>query len=497
MKKIIKNEKIRVRFAPSPTGFLHIGGARTALINYLFAKSMKGDFILRIDDTDQDRLVKGSINDITKSLRWLSIKWDEGPKVGGPFAPYYQSKRLSLYQKYAEELVIKGKAYYCFCTPARLEILKKTQIAQGVMATKYDGRCRGITAEEATNFKKSHRDYVIRFKTPKEEKVSFDDLLKGVIEFRNVMDDFVILRTDGYPTYHLASVIDDHLMKTTHIIRGDEWIPSTPKHVLLYGAFGWDCPRFVHLPTILSIKGGKLSKREGSVSIKDFRDKGYLAEAIINFIIFLGWNPGSEEEIFSLKELVKIFSMERVGKSPSIFDINKLNYLNGYYIRKKSDGELLKILKNFNPEISMMAPDDYLLKVINVVKSRMVILGDFFELAPYFFKKPEYSVDVLVFGKSDHQKTVTGLRASLSVLGDFPESKWSADYLNKSLADVVHENNLSNGDVFWPIRAALSGLKTSPSPTELLSVLGKKESLERIEKAINFLNSINESANLH
>lgn len=490
MEKIIKNKKIRVRFAPSPTGLLHIGGARTALVNYLFAKSRDGDFILRIDDTDKDRLVKNSINDIMQSLKWLSIKWDEGPKIGGPFTPYYQSKRLSIYKKYAEELVRKGKAYYCFCTPARLEILKKTQIAQGIAATKYDERCRNLTAQEIADLKKFRKDYVIRFKTPKKQKVEFNDLLKGIIEFRNIMDDFVILRTDGYPTYHLASVIDDHLMKISHIIRGDEWVSSTPKHILLYKAFNWSCPHFVHLPTILSIKGGKLSKREGAVSIKDFRDKGYLSEAIINFIIFLGWNPGTEEEIFSLEELIKVFSMEKVGNSPSIFDVNKLNYLNGYYIRKKSDRELLRILKNFSSKISRTASDSYLLKVIRVVKSRMVTLSDFFELTPYFLKTPEYDANVLIFGKSNHRKTITGLKVALPMLNDFPESKWSEDYLNELLAEIIQKNNLSNGDVFWPIRAALSGLKASPSPSELLSVLGKKESLKRIKKAIDLLSSI-------
>jgi len=490
MKKIIKNKKIRVRFAPSPTGLLHIGGARTALVNYLFAKSRDGDFILRIDDTDKDRLVKNSLSDIIESLKWLSIQWDEGPKVGGPFSPYYQSKKLSLYRKYAEELVRKGKAYYCFCTPARLEILKKTQIAQGVTAVKYDGWCRNLTLKEINDLKRKRKKYVIRFKAPQKGGVQFNDLLKGKIKFSKEIDDFVLLRSDGYPTYHLASVIDDHLMKISHIIRGDEWISSTPKHILLYEAFGWNCPYFVHLPTILSIRGGKLSKREGAVSIKDFRDKGYLPEAIINFIIFLGWNPGTEEEIFSLEELIKTFSMEKVGNSPSIFDVNKLNYLNGYYIRKKSEGELLRILKNFSPKISKMAPDTYLLKVIKVIKTRMTTLSDFFELTSYFFKTPEYDANVLIFGKSNYQKTITGLKVSASTLDNFPESKWSEDYLNKLLTGIVQRNNLSNGDVFWPIRAALSGLEASPSPGELLFVLGEKESLKRIKKAIDLLSSI-------
>lgn len=486
-RKTNKKKKVRVRFAPSPTGFLHIGGARTALVNYLFAKSKKGSFILRIDDTDRDRLVRNSVNDIMESLQWLSLKWDEGPKIDGSFAPYYQSKRLDLYRKYIDKLVKEGKAYCCFCSPARLEVLKRTQIARGRTTTKYDGRCRNLTPKEVTDLKRAKKKYVIRFKAPKRERVRFSDLLKGTIEFSREMDDFVLLKSDGYPTYHLASVVDDHLMKITHIIRGDEWVSSTPKHILLYDAFGWKHPYFVHLPAILSPRGGKLSKREGTVSIKDFREKGYLPEAIINFIIFLGWNPGTEEEIFSLEELVERFSIGRMGASPSIFDTAKLNYLNGYYIRNKTEKDLLKILKKFNPDISKLAPDSYLLKVIEIEKDRMITLNDFFKLTSYFFKTPKYDPSILIFKKSNSAKTLAGLKASFSHLTDVPESKWSGDYLNAILTKIVKENSLSNGDVFWPIRTALSGLEASPSPAELLFVLGKKESLKRIKKAISFL----------
>lgn len=489
MKKIrtSKKKKIRVRFAPSPTGFLHIGGARTALVNYLFTKSKKGTFVLRIDDTDKDRLVENSVNDIMESLRWLSLGWDEGPKVGGSFKPYYQSKRLPLYKKYIDKLIEEGKAYCCFCSPARLEILKRTQMAQGKLVTRYDGRCKNLTSKQITDLKKSRKKYVVRFKAPKQKEVKFNDLLKGPIKFKKEIDDFVLLRSDGYPTYHLASVIDDYLMKITHIIRGDEWVSSTPKHILLYDALGWKHPYFVHLPAILSPRGGKLSKREGAVSIKDFREKGYLPEAIINFIIFLGWNSGTAEEIFSLKELIKRFSIERMGSSPGVFDVAKLNYLNGYYIRAKTEKELLGALKDFNPKISKLASDNFLLKIIKIERDRMVTLNDFVELTHYFFNVPKYDSDILIFKKSNFDKTLIGLKASLSYLADLSELKWSEDSLNKVLTEIVKENNLSNGDVFWPIRAALSGLEASPSPTELLFVLGKKESLKRIKKAIGFL----------
>ncbi len=485
--KINKKNDIRVRFAPSPTGFLHIGGARTALVNYLFTKSKKGTFILRIDDTDRNRLVKNSVNDIMKSLKWLSLNWNEGPEIGGSFKPYYQSERLSLYKKYINKLIEKEKAYHCFCSPARLETLKKNQLAQGRLATRYDRQCRSLTPKQIADFKKSQKKYVIRFKAPKEKEIKFNDLLKGPIKFKERLDDFVLLKSDGYPTYHLASVIDDYLMKITHIIRGDEWVPSTPKHISLYDAFGWEHPYFIHLPAILSPQGGKLSKREGAVSVRDFREKGYLPEAIINFIIFLGWNPGTKEEIFSLKELIERFSIKRMGSSPGIFDITKLNYLNGYYIRNKTEKELLKTLKNFDPKISNLASDIFLLKVIKIEKERMVTLNDFTELTHYFFNIPKYDPNILIFKKSNLNKTLIGLEDFLSHLVNLFESKWTEDFLNEILIEIVKKNNLSNGDVFWPIRTALSGLEASPSPAELLFVLGKEESIKRIEKAIGFL----------
>lgn len=480
MKKIAEDKKVRVRFAPSPTGFLHIGGARTALVNYLFAKSQKGKFVLRIEDTDRKRLVENSVGDITDSLKWLSLGWDEGP--------YRQSERLGLYEEHAEMLVKTEKAYYCFCTPARLDILKKTQTAQGKTALRYDGRCRHLTPEQIAHLKKSNKKHVIRFKMPQMGRVRTNDLIRGVIEFdtRN-LDDFILLKSDGYPTYHLANVVDDHFMRITHVIRGDEWISSVPKHTLLYEAFGWGSPKFVHLPVILSPSGGKLSKREGDVSIKDFRARGYLPEALINFIVLLGWNPGDDREIFGLNDLVKEFSMERVGKSSGVFDSAKLNYLNGYYIRKKTGEDLLRVLRDFNPQVSGAASETYLLKVIGVVKDRLVTLSDFPKLTSYFFNAPEYSPKILIFKKSDKTRTLHGLKAALSSLAGAPEKIWSGERLGALLAEVVRKNGLSNGDVFWPVRAALSGSETSPSPNELLFVLGKRESSSRIEKAISVL----------
>jgi len=481
-----KKKIVRVRFAPSPTGYLHIGSARTALINYLFAKSREGSFVLRIEDTDRNRFIKDSVNDIVKSLKWLGIKWNEGPGVGGPFSSYYQSKRLDLYKKYAEKLVEQKRAYYCFCSPARLDVLRKTQTAQGIAAPKYDKRCRNLSLKDIINLKNSHK-YVIRFKSPENEKIQFKDLLKGNVEFKKQVDDFIILKSDRYPTYHLASVVDDHLMKISHVIRGDEWLSSAPKHFLLYEAFGWKPPKFIHLPPILSPTGGKLSKREGSVSVKDFREKGYLPEAIINFIVLLGWNPDNNRELFSLKDLVKEFSLKGLGGAPSIFDIDKLNYFNGYYIRNKTDQDLLKSLKEFDSKIAKLASVDYLLKIISIIKNRMVFLSDFLELSRYLLKAPQYNSHILIFKKSTKEKTLIGLQESLAILQDIPESKWSEKNFTELLNCIVESKNLSNGDIFWAVRAALSGQEASPSPSELLFVLGKKESLKRIKKAINLL----------
>ena len=486
MEKIAKNKKIRVRFAPSPTGFLHIGGARTALFNYLFAKSQKGDFILRIDDTDRKRLIKNSVKDIMESLKWLSIKWDEGPKMGGPFAPYYQSKRLTLYKQYVEKLIKAKKAYYCFCSPARLDILKKTQIAQGKIDLRYDGRCRKLTPGEITYLKKSQKTFVIRFKIPRVKKIIVHDLIRGTIEFENNLDDFIILKSDGYPTFHLSSVIDDHFMNINYVIRGEEWISSTPKHVLLYNAFGWNVPNFIHLPIILSPQGGKLSKRDGATSVKDFKEQGYLPEALVNFMAFLGWNPGTEREIFALPSLAKEFSLQNVQKSGAVFNIKRLDYLNGFYIRQKSVKKLAELCQPYLPASPVGGPkadQSYLEKIVAIYQERLKKLSEIKELTDFFFKdKLEYNKELLRWKDMTDEEILVSLNKLEEILCDIKSGEWKKENLEKILisgAEAVGDK----GRLLWPLRVALTGKEASAGPFEIAEILGKEKTLARIQQA--------------
>jgi glutamyl-tRNA synthetase len=337
----LSDTEVRVRFAPSPTGYLHIGGARTALYNWLLARHYGGKFILRIEDTDRNRYVPDALTDIMASLRWLGMDWDEGPEAGGDYGPYLQSERLELYQKYAEQLISEGKAYRCFCTAERLDQLRKEQEA-AKQSSGYDRHCLNLTAEERRELESSGARSVVRFKIPPGRTLVYDQL-RGELDFDNkTIDDFVLLKSDGFPTYHLANIIDDHLMKITHVMRGDEWLVSTPRHILLYQAFGWEPPKFAHLPIFLAPGGGKLSKRHGATSVKEYRDKGYLPEAVINFLLLLGWNPGTDQEMFSLEEAAKSFTLERINVSPVAFSTEKLDWFNGVYIRSLSTDDLAK-----------------------------------------------------------------------------------------------------------------------------------------------------------
>jgi len=331
-------ENIRVRFAPSPTGYLHVGGLRTALYNYLFAKKNNGKFILRIEDTDRKRYVEGAVENLIKVLKWAGLKYDEGPDIGGNFGPYMQSERLETYMKYAKELIDKGDAYYCFCTPERLDTLRKEQEKQKLPQAKYDKHCINLSKTEIDEKLKSGIPYVIRLNVQPDQKISFDDIIRGHIEFNSSnVDDQVLIKSDGYPTYHLAVVVDDHLMEISHVIRGEEWLSSTPKHVLLYNAFGWELPHFAHLPLLLNPDKSKLSKRQGDVAVEDYRDKGFLKDALINFVALLGWNAGDDQEFYYIDSLIEKFSLERVNKAGAVFDLQKLNWLNAEHLSKKSD----------------------------------------------------------------------------------------------------------------------------------------------------------------
>ncbi|MBI2448207.1 glutamate--tRNA ligase [Candidatus Microgenomates bacterium] len=468
---------VRTRFAPSPTGELHIGGARTALYAYLFAKKNDGYFLVRIEDTDQSRLVKDSDLRILEVLEWLGLNWAEDP--------IYQSSRTSLYKEYARQLLEKGHAYFCFCSADRLEKLRLEQTKKK-QPIGYDRFCRNLKGEEILSKLKNNEPHIIRMKIPLGEKISFDDMIRGRVEFNtNNIDDQVLIKSDGFPTYHLASVVDDYESGITHILRGEEWLSSTPKHLLLYKFFGWHPPVIAHLPNIVGKDKKKLSKREGDVSVEKFKKDGYLPEAIINFIAFLGWSPNDEREFFTLKELSREFIPEKIHKNPAILDLDKLQYINSYYIRKMNEDILIDLLRDFS-KIDIDSYDkEFIGKILKVTRDRMRTLKDFDLLTNYFFASPKVKKDILKFPKSFWPETIKGISAARDNLAKAPESSWkSLGILEDILKRTVEAENLKNGDVFWPVRYALSGEEKSPSPAELLWVLGREEGLKRIKKAL-------------
>lgn len=475
---------IRVRFAPSPTGDPHIGNMRTWLLAYLFAKSQNGTTVLRIEDTDQERSVPGSVQRIIDSLNWIGIGFDEGP--------FYQSKRLDLYKKYALELIENKSAYYCFCTSDRLEQLREEQ-ALNKKPPRYDGKCHNLTKEEIEQKMAKGKRFVIRLKVPENQEITFTDEIYGDVTFNtNNIDDQILLKTDGFPTYHLAVVVDDHLMKISHIIRADEWISSTPKHVLLFQAFGWDLPKIIHVPTVLGSDKAKLGKRHGAKSVNKYKEEGYLAEALVNFLALLGWAPGQNREIMSLEEMSKIFKLEDINKASPVFDIQKLNHFNGLYIRKLSVAELTDRLLEWAPDKSRLIKwaenRHYFEKALKTIQERIVTLADAENMLEFYFKKPNYKAELL-FPKNANQLTTSqALSASLSSLSSLSSvSSWTLPDLEQNLRTLAEKLGIKAGQILWPIRVALTGLEKSPSTFEVLEVLGKEKSLERIEKAIKKL----------
>lgn len=469
--------KVVTRYAPSPTGNPHVGNIRTALFNWLYARNKGGKFLLRIEDTDRARFVPEAINYIEESLNWLGLDFD-GEKT-------FQSDRLPIYQKYAEELVEKGLAYKCFCSSERLEELRKEQEAKKLPPA-YDKKCRHLSKEEIAELEKQGEAFVIRFAMPEKGSAVWDDLVRGKVEINyDTQDDFVIIKSDGWPTYNFANVIDDQEMAITDVLRGEEFVPSTPKHIALYNAFGWEKPNFGHLPLILGSDKSKLSKRHGDTAILDYKEKGYLAEAMINFLALLGWNPGTTEEVLSKEELAKKFDVKRIQKSPAVFDIEKLNWLNGQYIRKSQIKELRFQIEELKPDNKLTKLENFE-RILEVEKSRLTTLCDIFEGTDYFEKEPDFKAEILVFKKSTKEDTKRGLEAASEVLKGL--QNWDkTEEIEAALKKVVENENFSNGDVFWPIRVALSGKEKSPSPVELLWVFGKEESEKRIRKAIDKL----------
>jgi len=472
---------IRTRFAPSPTGFLHVGGLRTALYAYLVAKKQGGTFILRIEDTDQNRLTPGAVENMIKTLQWAGIDFDEGPGKGGPYGPYIQSERLELYKKHAQQLVDAGHAYHCFCSPERLDRVRAQQVANKLPPA-YDRHCRNLSPEEVAQKIQEQPEHVIRMKIPVAGDLTFNDLIRGPVTFGyKVLDDQVLMKSDGFPTYHLAVVVDDHYMQTSHVIRGEEWLSSTPKHLLLYQYFGWKAPLFAHLPLMLNPDRSKLSKRQGDVAAEDYWKKGYLPEALINFIAFLGWNPGDEREIFSLDELKQEFSLERVGKAGAIFNIEKLDWLNHYYIQHLPTQELLARLKPLLHEKGWTnKSEEFLLAAVNLFKERMTTLPDFVSAGSYFFDAPtEYDQTVWV-----KNWTPDTARHLLTLEKLFEQLKpFDAAQLEQTLRDYATQKNLKTSVLMSPLRLAITGVGKGPSVFHTMEVLGKEESCARIRTA--------------
>ncbi len=489
---------VRVRFAPSPTGYLHVGGARTALFNWLFARHHGGTFILRIEDTDRTRYVPDSLDDIMESLKWLGLEWDEGPVVGGPYGPYFQSQRLELYQKYAHILIERGWAYKCFCSPERLERLREEQ-RRKKQPPSYDRHCRFLSDEERAALEAEGRSYVIRLKVPLEGKTTFHDLIHGEITVNNVnIEDLILLKSDGYPTYHLANVVDDHLMKITHVMRADEWIPSTPKHILLYQGFGWEPPKFAHLPIILSPTGrGKLSKRKTvgddgrvyPVLVREFREAGYLPEAMFNFLALVGWSYDDRTEIMTREQLIERFSLERVKSSPASFSYDKLEWMNGYYIRQLDPDDLAGRLVSFLRKAGFQVDFERIRPIVPLIQERIKTLSDAIALTDFFFQEDiSYEPEALVGDKMTPRESLEALKRAYETVAALPSFEEKA--LEDSLRALAAEMGLKAGQLFGIIRTAVTGKKVSPPLFGTMAILGRERTLARMEKAIKLLEKL-------
>mgnify|MGYP000816531874 CR=1 FL=1 len=481
------SNKVRTRFAPSPTGYMHVGNLRTALYTYLMAKHEDGTFILRIEDTDQGRYVEGAVDVIYNTLRETGLLWDEGPDIGGPVGPYVQSERMGMFKQYAEQLVAEGKAYYCFCTEERLEALHAEQRAAGEM-THYDGCCRELPKEEVEKRLAAGEPYVIRQKIPREGVTGFDDVVYGHIEVNNSeMDDQILIKTDGMPTYNFANVVDDHLMGITHVIRGSEYLSSTPKYNLLYQAFGWDIPTYIHCPPVMKDAQNKLSKRNGDASYQDLVAKGYLTEAVLNYICLLGWSPRgeyAEQEIFSLPELVKIWSPDGISKSPAIFDIEKLTYFNANYLRNLPPEEFCKVAE---PYIRQAVKNEaYSVgEIAALLQARCEKLTDIPEKVDFFDALPEYGVEFYT-----NKKSKTNSEVSLDMLNKvLPKleslSEWTNGAIHDMLVSFAEELGVKNATLMWPLRIAVAGKLVTPGgAVEICHILGREETINRVKAGI-------------
>ena len=485
------DEKIRVRYAPSPTGEPHVGNIRTAIFNWLCARHYGGSLVIRVEDTDQSRKVEGATEQLLDALKWLGLDWDEGPDVGGSYAPYYQSQRLEHYHAASERLLESGDAYKCYCSPDRLAEMRKEQ-ARLKLPPGYDGKCLSLSSGEVADLGEAGAVPVVRFKMPDDGVTTVDDLVRGEVSFENrLIDDFVILKSDGFPTYHLAALVDDHLMKITHVMRAEEWLPSTPRHVQLYRALGWKPPRFAHLPIILAPDRSKLSKRHGATSILEYREQGFLPQAMVNFLSMLGWSLDDKTELLSITELVHHFTIDRVAKAGAIFNAEKLSWMNGHYIREFSVEELADALldywRRYPPaEIPELPERSYLARIVPLVQERLKTLADAAPLIPFLFQdEVDYEAVELVQKGMDVAETQRALMAAVDGIGAV--SPFDADGLETVLRPMAQELNVKAGQLFGSLRVATTGLRVAPPLFETMEVLGRERTLASIHKAIDKL----------
>jgi glutamyl-tRNA synthetase len=493
--------EVRVRYAPSPTGLQHIGGLRTALFNYLFARSLGGKFILRLEDTDQSRSSPVFVQNLYDTFAWLGFHWDEGPDVGGPSAPYVQSERFELYRTYAQQLVAQGQAYYCFCTEERLDAIRKEREDSKSSETGYDRHCRTLSAAEAQRRAAAGEAHVIRLKIPLGETTRFHDHLLGDIEWKNddVNPDPVLLKTDGFPTYHLANVVDDHLMGVTHVLRAQEWVPSTPLHVIMYRAFGWDHPEYCHLPMVMGQDGKKLSKRHGATSIDEFRKSGYLPEALINYVALLGASYEEGKDLYTLEELASRFRLDKLNKAPAVFDYKKLEWYNGQYIRMKTDDELAALALPFAVSSGLFGsgggegsgnPSDAQRKAFTaampLVKERAVFIQEIPPKVAYLFSEPPIpAAEEFIPKKLDRTAAIQLLELARTLVE--PLAQGSDEEDEALIKRVALERDVKMGDLMMPLRVAITGSRVSPPLFGSLRILGVQRSLERVDRALAVL----------
>ncbi len=481
--------QVRVRFAPSPTGAPHVGNLRTALFAWLWARHTGGKFILRVEDTDQAREVENGLDLILESLRYLGLDWDEGPDVGGAYGPYRQSERLPIYKEHAEQLIAKGAAYYCYCTPERLEQMRKEQQARGE-ATRYDLRCRFLSPAERAAHERAGEPKVVRLAVPQQGTTTLHDFIHGDLTIANKdVDDQVLLKSDGFPTYHLAVVVDDHLMQISHVMRGDDWIPSFPKHVLLYKAFGWDIPPHGHVPNVLGPDKKKLSKRHGATSVTAFKEDGYLPEALVNFLARLGWSYDDKTEIFSREELIKSFTLEKIERASAVFDQAKLDWMDGYYIRALSDDDLAVRLMPFLDRAHLKADTETVRGLVPLVRERLKKLSDIVALVDYIFADDlEYDPKLLI-GKGDAVSALAALRAAQATLEKY-SSFDDEEKIEAELRVDAERLGQKNAQFFGALRVAVSGRSVSLPLMGSIRLMGREETLRRVARAIAMVEHI-------